>query len=155
LYDEHLDEQRYFDWYRERGTIGNVVNASYPERAPHNLGLGVAVCLRLPTGRELTLDGTSVNYLNGRLLTYEFPMWRALFIRSPRRLADILIEETDRALSWFDEYATPAQCLERLPSPERNGVRVGTPQWVEATELLEALAAEGSMGGADEKPPSY
>jgi hypothetical protein len=143
-HDECLDEHRYFGWDREHGVIGNLIDASYPERGPHMLNLGIEVYLRRPPGRDLTLDGTSINYLNGRLLTYEFPMWRALSIRSPRRLSDIIVEETDRALAWFDRYATPALCLERLASPERNGVRLGTAPWTEAKRLLEALVAKGS-----------
>ena len=144
-HDERVDEYRYFAWHREHGVIGNLIDARYPERAPHKLDLGIEVYLRPSPGRDLTLDGTSVNYLNGRLLTYEFPIWRALLIRSPKRLRDIIVEETNRSLTWFDRFATPALCLERLASPERNGVGVGTAAWTEAKQLLESMIANDEV----------
>jgi hypothetical protein len=140
FFDKRVADRRLFEWRRALGVIEHVVDARYRPRLKGDFEIGVGAHLRLRPGRDIALDGTSVHYLNGRLLMFEFPMHRALFIRSAERLREIVVKDTARALDWFAGYSTPSLCLARLDSPDRNGVGLGTKPHTEAKRLLESLA---------------
>jgi hypothetical protein len=111
-------DRRYYDWRLDRGVIEHEVTALYRPRLRTEFDIAVSVALRLRPDRRIPLDGTTVHYLNK---------------------TDRVLDDTVRALAWFGQYATPAQCLARLASPDRNGTGVGTKPHAEATRLLESL----------------
>ena len=139
-FDAQIDDRRYYEWRRGSGVIEHVVTARYRPRLRTDLEIGVSAAVRLRPERSIPIDGTSVHYLNKRLLMFEFPFWQSLRLRDPQRLTDVVLEDAGRALDWFEQYATPAQCLARLHSPDRNGVGVGTKPHAEVTRLLESLS---------------
>jgi len=136
---ERVDDRYLWRWDRDRSWAIDRVEAVYRVQRPHDLSISVVATLRLGAERELTLDGVSTHFLAGRLLPYEFPLLQALRLRSPERIAARRVAETERALPWFEQYATTEKCLARLKSPERNGVGIGTRPHADAVARLEAL----------------
>ena len=134
-----LDGRRFWRWDRDRQWAIDRVDATYRVHSPHDLSLGLIAQLRLDAERELTMDGATPHFLAGRLLMSEFPFLQWLRLRTPERLAEHLVAEVEGALPWFEQYATPEKCLERLQSPNRNGVGVGKAPHQRALAVLEAL----------------
>ena len=106
---------------------------------PRQLTLNVTVSIPLAEpGEEVTIDGTPVAYLSGKPRGYRLPS-AFLRFRGPRTV-DKIVRDTEKALEWFRAYDTPQNCLRRLLSEDRNGVRVGTPEHRKVVEYLSQLS---------------
>jgi hypothetical protein len=135
---EMVDGRRFWRWDRDRQWALDRVEALYRVHRPEDPAISLIAMLRLTPERELTMDGFPTYFLAGRPDMYDFPLFTALRLRRPERLAAYVVEETERVLPWFDRYATPEKCLVGLQSPQRNGVGVGTPVHAQAIAVLEA-----------------
>jgi hypothetical protein len=136
---ERVDDRRCWRWDRDRQWAIDRVEAAYRIHAPEGLAVSVVAVLRLTPERELTMDGRPTYFIAGREEMYDFPFFQALRLRHPESLAARITAETESALTWFEQYETPKKCLERLKSPERNGVGVGKPVHAQAVAVLEAV----------------
>jgi hypothetical protein len=136
---EMVDRHRFWRWERDRQWAIDRVEAMYRVHSPHDLSVNFRAQLRVDAEREYGMDAAVTHFLAGRLLMYEFPLFQWLRLRTPERLAERLVAETESALPWFDQFATPEKCMARLMSPERTGGRIGTPPHDRALAVLEAL----------------
>ena len=136
---EMVDRRRFWRWDRDRQWVVDRVEAIYRVHSPDDLSVNLIARLQYGGEEGFSMDSATTYFLAGRLDMYEFPFLQALRLRSAERIAERLVAETESALPWFDQYATPEKCLERLKSPERNGGRIGTPAHTRAVAFLEAL----------------
>ena len=85
------------------------------------ISLNVVLTVLTPDFREdLIIDGTNIPYLLGRKDRYYLPNF-FLNLRGKWRMKSILLE-INKGLFWFDQFDGPEKILERLMSPNRNGI---------------------------------
>lgn len=138
---ELSDNAMHWDWTRDRGWgIDRVwFWRRRNDKAYFNLGVGFA--LRLGTGREIDVDGTTAHT---NALFHEVSLRdRFIRLRTPAAVAHHFLDELGRALPWLERYATPSRCLAQLASWARNGIGVGTPVHAEAVAFVRTLASSG------------
>lgn len=136
------DGRRVNEWVRKSSWREDQVTSMFPLREPKRLEVSVATSLCTDSERSIAMDGTTVSWLAGRDWLLE-P--RGLDRLRALTRADFLLErvmgDITRGMSWFRAYDTPAKCIERMRSPERNGTRIGTSFHRNSMIFLERLEA--------------
>lgn len=85
------------------------------------ISLNVVLTVLVPDFKEdLIIDGTNIPYLLGSKDRYYLPNF-CLNLRGKRRMKSILLE-INKGLLWFDQFGSPKKILDRLMSPNRNGI---------------------------------
>lgn len=91
--------------------------------------LGVYLLVKGWPDKEIEFDGTAVGAVldNLQAMRTSFPstIMRVLF---PKRFTRKLIQDTERALAWFDSYDTPQKCLDKLERGDTNCVAPSGPR---------------------------
>jgi hypothetical protein len=127
-------EGRAFDrWNRASDWKRDIFEIDYRVRQPDSVGAKVIVKILPSTGREVTVDMASVAFLAGRGSDYQ------LRDTSPEELLRLIDEDIERAMPWFELYASPAKALERMRSATRNGCGRGTAPYEAALGFLSGL----------------
>lgn len=142
---DHEDSGVLFrDWVRPLGWMRHQFKISNRRGFPQDPHPAVSAHLVFEDGSTLGIDGISTCWLEGRPALYDFPGLRGLLDRaSEERVVKRILGEFERALRWFEQYSSPARTLERLKSPDRNGVGIGSEPHARAVRYLEQLSRTG------------
>ena len=141
--DLSIDGKRLNEWVRKSSWRQDRFTSTVPRREPGRLVLSVDTSVCPDTERCIEIDGATVNWLAGRDKLLELKGFdRLRAVANEDFLLERVMDDVTRALGWLSGFSTPVKCLDRMRSPERNGVRVGTPIHRELMTFLAQLEAE-------------
>ena len=145
------NDVHFTDWIRDLGWRRDSIRVCNLLRS-ENISLGIEVGLAIEPDGPINLDGRVVQHLVNRTGYYRAPAgkgggrWTRWRIQS---VAKRVVRDCDKALSWFDQFATPTLALERLRTGETNGCGSGGKRYSEAERYLESLVARGKTTTED------
>lgn len=102
--------QRLQPWKKESVQVG------FSTRDPHEVDVNFSISARLGDGRVILVDAAPLSAVLGRRVATRLPL-----LRSRARVAALHEDLADgvlRGISWFENYASPVQALNRLRSGE-------------------------------------
>jgi predicted transport protein len=125
----------YERWIRDESWKIEEFRMIYPKEDKYFVDLALGVYLKISDREVIFLSGNTVNHLAGRNdVWYQFPDFFLNF--RLKSFLNVIKQDSERALSWFNKFHSPTDCIEEIISDRTNVGEKGAKNYNLVLEFL-------------------